>query len=452
MVEMEQDLQLAENIQQRIVISRPNIVSVPSLITSYQQSEEAIINVMDSIASESQQASAAEDYINRVFCLKGHVTHSQFNVRLKVVRLVNEEDIDKGKAELESVEDCKLYGLYQGTVCSLSLLQLASVDKSDSVGHYRVSLPESYTPDGNCSRSKCGVPGGQTDRASTFTDNLRSEPSTSKYNQKTELPSSSIATSSKQKGKHNTQGSNAKSQKNQPKLFFNQSTSKKTSTKLSAEEKSSVDEANREDNSKKESPGKSSDKENMEKSETKKKPSRIQMFSSSESDSEPESAPSKKPAESKKKDKSLVNNTGLLLDPDDIQNESDEEEFETEANVKKRPSDSVDTNKSKRRKRSKNKHEDVNTEENGTHSKQNFGSVKVGERCSSMKYVDKTFIDDEGFMVTEKVLEEVEPESPPTTVCPPVKSTTTNKKVEPTKKSKPIPKQQSSLLKFFKPK
>jgi len=27
-----------------------------------------------------------------------------------------------------------------------------------------------------------------------------------------------------------------------------------------------------------------------------------------------------------------------------------------------------------------------------------FGSVKVGERCSSMKYVDKTFIDDEGFM------------------------------------------------------
>lgn len=37
---------------------------------------------MDSIASESQQGSASEDCINRVFCLKGHVTHSQFNLRV----------------------------------------------------------------------------------------------------------------------------------------------------------------------------------------------------------------------------------------------------------------------------------------------------------------------------------------------------------------------------------
>jgi len=92
----------------------------------------------------------------------------------------------------------------------------------------------------------------------------------------------------------------------------------------------------------------------------------------------------------------------------------------------------------------------------------NYGRVRAGDISSNVKYVDRTFLDDDGFLVTEKVLEEVQlsekekREIEEKRISAAVKQASKVQKPDPvpkvSKKSAATAKPQNNLFSFFKKK
>ncbi|XP_067929986.1 uncharacterized protein [Watersipora subatra] len=405
----------------------------------------------------------------KVFCIRGYTHNAKLNTKVQVVRLVNESEVDAAKGSLDSVTDCVLYGTYS----SLNVINTARLRPdmlTVAARNKTITLPAKYQPDGNCKpRDTPVVHSSAGTTSGSSTQSTVAAPSTS---------TSHISHAQTKKPSSNSLHSKKSNSKSQPKLFFSQATTsskKSAETTSSANSKSSVESNSRDVgvDSKQASegelsPNKSSDKENKSKNDSRLKRNRVRMFSSSESDSEPDLLDDRKLSKAEKHNQNtkaeessstlqtsngrsataVACRIGSVLDPEDLQNESDEDIGESLSNNEK--SEVIDSKKSRKKRRKKEPDAESEDSHKSKKSKEiSFGSVKVGEACSSMKYVDKTYLDDEGFLVTEKVLEEV-----PVTDTEKVEKKTAAKKKEPSaaKPSKPIPKQQSSLFSYFKKK